>query len=80
MMIAPSRLSYSDTALAIVIVAAFLIFVICVAGFSYIGKQYEQLQDDFCEVLTFSVLRDLETGDAVAVREIIANSDSECFQ
>ena len=75
----PLRLSYSDTALAIVVIAAFLIFVICVAGFSYVGNQYEQLQDDFCEVLAFSVLRDLETGDAVTVREIVANSDSECF-
>jgi hypothetical protein len=76
----PLRLSYSDTALAIVVIAAFLIFVICVAGFSYVGNQYEQLQDDFCEVLAFSVLRDLETGDAVTVREIVANSDSECFK
>jgi hypothetical protein len=76
----PSRLSYSDTALAIMVIAAFLIFVIFVAGFSYVGNQYKQLQDDFCEVLAFSVLRDLETGDAATVREIVANSDSECFK
>jgi len=74
--------SYSDTALAAAVIGAILLSALCAAGFSYVGSQYERLQAEFCEALTFSVMLDIETGTAeevVAIREIIANSDSECF-
>lgn len=73
---------YSDTALAAVVIGAVLLSALCAAGFSYLGRQFESLQADFCESLTASVLVELETGtpeEVVAIREIIANSDSECF-
>jgi hypothetical protein len=65
------------------VIGAILLSALCAAGFSYIGRQYESLQADFCEALTASLLLDLETGTAdevVAIREFIANSDSECFE
>ncbi|MDG1265287.1 MAG: hypothetical protein P8O03_03105 [Ilumatobacter sp.] len=74
--------SYSDSALVAAIVGAILLSALCAAGFSYLGRQFESLQADFCEALTASILLDLETGtpeEVVAIREIIANSDSECF-
>ena len=78
-----SARSYSDAALAAAVIGAILLTALCAAGFSYIGRQYESLQADFCEALTASVLLDLETGtpeEVVAIREFIANSDSECFE
>ena len=71
-----------DSALAAVVISAILLSALCAAGFSYTGRQYERLQENFCEALTAAVLLDLETGtpeEVVAIREIIANSDSECF-
>lgn len=78
-----STYHYSDRyLLAAVVSCAILLSALYTAGMYYIGRQYEDFQADLCEALTASVLIDIETGtpdEIVVIREVIANSDSECF-
>jgi len=77
-----SRFEARDSVFVVVVISAVLLSALCAVAFSYIGRQYERLQQDFCEALTSSVLLNLQTGtpdEVVAIREIVANSNSECF-
>jgi hypothetical protein len=73
---------YSDKTLIAAVIGVVLGVLLCMAAFSIITRNYKSSQVDLCESLRITMLVDLETGDpddVVAIREIIANSELQCF-
>lgn len=73
---------YSDKTLIGVVIGGVLGVLLCMAAFSIITRNYQSSQIDLCESLRINMLVELETGDpddVVAIREIIANSELQCF-